>query len=385
MTSRIPRKPMKNFHLLLVCIVLFCSASSFSQSSIYGRVWDPANTPLGNGYVIVTDENIDTLYGETISLRKQTRSSPVGSYRIEGLPADTRLKVFAFHEKVPSAYGYKELVLKQNESRKVVVDIAMNFQDPGKTGNPLLRIPTLLKQANDFNAADKVIARLMKLTPTKKPPALPTRGLVACYPFNGNANDESGHGNNGNVHGGVTSTSDRFGNPNKAYSFNGIDGYIRVKRSTSLMFYSGMSISLWFQPMEFAKTQDMVSQWADNSGPDRGYCVDVGDQEVSCNILSNSNLLYYAVPNFANRWYSVVVTWNGSVSTLYLDGAQVTSRPTSGTFTNQNTPLGLGADLNPVESFFHGKLDDVRIYNRALSSVEIQRLYHENGWRMTSE
>lgn len=207
-----------------------------------------------------------------------------------------------------------------------------------------------------------------------------TRGLVAYYPFNGNVNDSSGNGNNGTLHGGVTSTSDRFGNPNKAYRFNGIDGYIRVERSTSLLFYNGISISAWFKPLEFVKTQAMIAQWTDGSGPDRGYCVDIGNQAVSFNFLSNDNLLEYSVPNDTTRWYSIIVTWNGSVSTLFVDGVQVASRPTTETFTNQNTPLGIAADLSAsAASFFYGTLDDIRIYNRSLSSTEIQQLYHEGG------
>jgi len=56
-------------------------------------------------------------------------------------------------------------------------------------------------------------------------------GLVAYYPFNGNANDESGYGNHGTIHGGVTLTADRHGNPNSAYRFNGTNGYILYKNT----------------------------------------------------------------------------------------------------------------------------------------------------------
>ncbi len=58
-------------------------------------------------------------------------------------------------------------------------------------------------------------------------------GLVAYYPFNGNANDESGNGNNGIVHG-ATLTADRSGNANSAYSFNGIDNYIDTNIPTGV-------------------------------------------------------------------------------------------------------------------------------------------------------
>ena len=59
---------------------------------------------------------------------------------------------------------------------------------------------------------------------------IPTNGLVAWYPFNGNANDSSGNGNNGTVHN-ATLSADRFNNPNSAYSFNGSSSYIKRRHS----------------------------------------------------------------------------------------------------------------------------------------------------------
>ena len=73
---------------------------------------------------------------------------------------------------------------------------------------------------------------------------IPTNGLVAYYPFNGNANDESGSGNNGTVNG-ATLTTDRFGNPNSAYLFNGINNYIIIPNVIINPNSSG-TISLWF-------------------------------------------------------------------------------------------------------------------------------------------
>ena len=55
-----------------------------------------------------------------------------------------------------------------------------------------------------------------------------TEGLIAYYPFDGNADDMSGYNNHGTIHGGVTLTEDRKGRPNSAYSFNGTNGYIEV-------------------------------------------------------------------------------------------------------------------------------------------------------------
>ncbi len=75
-------------------------------------------------------------------------------------------------------------------------------------------------------------------------------GLVAYYPFNGNASDKSGNGNHGTVYG-ATLTKDRFGNTNSAYSFDGIDDYIMVDLSVSLKFNpntSSFTLSAWVSP-----------------------------------------------------------------------------------------------------------------------------------------
>jgi len=75
---------------------------------------------------------------------------------------------------------------------------------------------------------------------------VPTNVLIAYYPFNGNANDESGYSNNGTVQGGVTWTSDRFGNTNSAALLDGIDGYIGVPNSPSLASPTiALSITGW--------------------------------------------------------------------------------------------------------------------------------------------
>lgn len=72
-----------------------------------------------------------------------------------------------------------------------------------------------------------------------------TEGLVACYPFDGNANDASGNGNHGTVHG-ATLTEDRFGNADSAYTFNGINNYIHLSSLDSIGFNNG-TVTLWFK------------------------------------------------------------------------------------------------------------------------------------------
>ena len=83
-----------------------------------------------------------------------------------------------------------------------------------------------------------------QMTMAQVPSYVPTNGLVAYYPFDGNANDDSGNGNNGTVNG-ATLTTDRFGNANSAYSFDG-QSYIRVPHTNMLNFGTGdYSLSVW--------------------------------------------------------------------------------------------------------------------------------------------
>ena len=95
-------------------------------------------------------------------------------------------------------------------------------------------------------------------------------GLVAWYPFNGNANDSSGNGNNGTVSG-ATLTTDRFGNPGKAYSFNGTNAYISVPNSSSLSIVGDITISAWIYDYgdngagyHTVLTKDLSGSWSYN-------------------------------------------------------------------------------------------------------------------------
>jgi len=130
--------------------------------SIYGRLWGPTNTPVVEGYVIVTDETIETLLGEAVTTRYP--GNKAGHYSIVGLPANKKLTVFAFHEKVPGFLTQKKVTLKPGENLKVILEIGLGgWQDPGMISNPLLRLPILLKQAQNTKQANELIKRLEEL------------------------------------------------------------------------------------------------------------------------------------------------------------------------------------------------------------------------------
>ena len=139
---------------------------------------------------------------------------------------------------------------------------------------------------------------------------IPTNGLVAYYPFSGNANDSSGNGNNGTVYG-ATLTTDRFGNANSAYSFDGVSNYINIANSILPSTSTSLSISLWF----IATTNGGEHLISDRSGAgneskysistDAGYTLGAGCENGDC---SGSCGSYTTSTSFSStNWNHVVL------------------------------------------------------------------------------
>jgi hypothetical protein len=216
------------------------------------------------------------------------------------------------------------------------------------------------------------------------PSYVPTNGLVAWYPFNGNANDESGNGNNGTVNG-ATLTADRSGNANKAYSFNGNN------ISTS---YSGISgngartISFWYNLSQNSSQTDMATMLGyGGSGLAGGSWGCAIFQNQPLIDVSASYAIYNSTANI-NSWYFYCVTYDQSNGSnvlsirLYINGILQTS--TTKTYntgiainTGKNSPITIGSSNTPESNFF-GKLDDIGIWNRALTQVEITKLFNSS-------
>ncbi len=230
--------------------------------------------------------------------------------------------------------------------------------------------------------------------------SLPTTGLVAYYPFNGNANDESNNGNNGTVTG-ATLAEDRFGNAGFAYSFNGIDNSIIVPSSTSLNIQRDITLSAWFKTDEpiiiaDAHTGGLVAKHETHLT--RQYDLflnDITSDSLSFDVIDNRDdntdtyLFNTAIPcglYYDNQWHSVIGTYDYSsgYTFLYIDGLLAKTKYIGQINLQQsNTPLTIGCHGLPpsgYRSFYHGQIDDIRIYNRSLMSNEVQALFHEGGY-----
>lgn len=207
---------------------------------------------------------------------------------------------------------------------------------------------------------------------------IPTNGLVAYWPFNGNANDESGNGNNGTVYG-ASLANDRFGHPNSAYTFDGINDFIRINTQPSLR-PPVISFSCW---VNFISCPSWGVLFDNLSGdPWNGYEIEYASVLQQQIIFEFYTSVHSGVSSLAtldfNKWYHYVLTYDGILIKMYLNGVLVNQKATTGNLNYTNTVNAtFGSRFTGTDAFFNGLLDDVRVYDHAITDQEIDALYHE--------
>jgi len=241
---------------------------------------------------------------------------------------------------------------------------------------------------NQLCLAVSFLLLLLACAPFGTPPPTNTtepsliKGLVAYYPFNGNANDESGNENHGAVHGAIL-TIDRFGNPDAAYHFDGVDDHINCGHSP-LLDVNHHTIAAWIRIDISSGHRRIVSK----VDPHVHEAIDLGinpDNRLRTNFATGSEKNHELLGSEVlenDRWYFVAVTYDGTKVALYVDGKVDSTFPRSGTVRTNGVDLAIGRHGGypyPDEDdyWFSGSIDEVRIYNRALSDTEIQALYNE--------
>jgi hypothetical protein len=212
-------------------------------------------------------------------------------------------------------------------------------------------------------------------------------GLVAYYPFNGNAHDESGNGANG-IDSGAVLTIDRFGNANSAYDFNGIDSYIKC--SADSLPSTNRTVALWFYWIPSILQTSPLGYGGGVCG--HSFLLDLGNPyigggkfETQGHCLTNELGVPW-INQPINSWYFWVVSIDGDTIRMYINDTLIgdTNNFSSETWVNGKylyfgcnvSPDGLSPYTDPNTTYFSGKIDDIRIYNRALTSTEIQELYY---------
>ena len=223
-------------------------------------------------------------------------------------------------------------------------------------------------------------------------------GLIAYYPFNGNANDESGNGNHGTVNGALL-TSDSAGNANSAYGFNGIDSYITV--GDKLDAQNGdLTLSAWVKADTYAQSAIIINKGMTSNGspPGCGYGLHVlqespvqtagihfrfddSDYGIRRDVFIPVNQVPIARFIFLTGTLRHIDSSTVQMS-IYLNGKLYSSKTfPSGPANDTNIPFAIGAhyrgEYGPVTAFFNGVIDEVKVYNRSLSDAEVQELYNQ--------
>jgi hypothetical protein len=224
------------------------------------------------------------------------------------------------------------------------------------------------------------------------PPYVPTNGLISYWGFSGNANDVSGNGNNGTVNG-ATLTSDRFGNANSAYSFNGVNNYIRCINA-GVTGNNSRSVAFWVKTS--STTPGSVLSYGNNDNPYQDFRVILNGLGVSCggantemsNTITGSGRGVQYAPN--NTWDFFTFVYDNALSTnlsnvkVYKNGILATSYCDENITNTLNTgslnPLTIGCyhwlAYSGNKQYFNGILDDIGFWNRPLTADEAMGLFN---------
>ena len=216
------------------------------------------------------------------------------------------------------------------------------------------------------------------------PDYVPTEGLVAWYPFNGSAIDESGNGHHGIVVG-ASATIDRNGNLNSALEFLGapvpgtdrtevaVDNHVAVPNFNE-GFENGISISLWSEV--YPTSESAFLQRRNNNNIDFSLELNSSHQPgVHLGFIGFSSTL-----SIVNEWTHLVLSYNEQSVQLFKNGTLIASESSTQNINSYDDLLLIGKYVyyggNTHHFFFNGKQDDIGFWNRALTEEEITALYN---------
>ncbi|MFC1857237.1 putative Ig domain-containing protein, partial [Thermodesulfobacteriota bacterium] len=204
-------------------------------------------------------------------------------------------------------------------------------------------------------------------------------GLVAYYPFNGEAKDESGNGHDGIVNG-ATLANDRFGNPNSSYSFDGASNYINISSVPTFINDEEKSFFLWVYLPDgisgdgFGNIRSIID--SSPSGHWRSFYIGIEGTSYKPSVLLESTVAE-GEPVTHDQWHHVGFVWAPNTPIkMYIDGNLSGQSENLSSWSSLTGSIYIGRQYsNPSGHYYEGKIDDIRIYNRALSEAEVQTLY----------
>ena len=243
------------------------------------------------------------------------------------------------------------------------------------------------------------------------PTYVPTDGLVAYYPFNGNANDASGNGNNGTVSG-ATLTANKDGDAEKAYEFtvNENGGWGNPQQEITVDYNTSMNsntitLSAWvfprIKPGSYAdRPLTIFGRWADGVSNEVFRFQITYDQNTTESAGAGANKIFLQISNASsngntsnnseffkggdipfNQWTHVAVTYDGSVGKVYQNGQLVAEDQIDVNINAGGSALNIGSlkSSNGTWYLFDGKLDELGYWNKVLSAEKIGNLFSNSA------
>ncbi|MGZ4413914.1 MAG: LamG-like jellyroll fold domain-containing protein, partial [Gaiellaceae bacterium] len=199
-----------------------------------------------------------------------------------------------------------------------------------------------------------------------------TTGLVAAYAFDegsgATVTDQSGNGNNGTLTTTTWTTAGKYGG---ALSFNGTSSRVTIANAASLQLTTGMTLEAWVNPTTVSNAwRDVIYK-----GNDNYYLMGTTDQggaPAGGGTFGNTNANAFATSALpANSWSYLATSYDGANLRLYLNGTLVSTVAKTGAITTTTNALTIGSD-SFWGQYFSGLIDNIRIYNTALSQTQIQ-------------
>ena len=203
-------------------------------------------------------------------------------------------------------------------------------------------------------------------------PARAATGLVAAYGFNQGSGtavtDSSGTGNNGSTSGTTWNASGRFG---PALSFSGTNASVTIPDSNSLDLAGGMTLEAWVNPTTSSGSWRTVVMKESPAGLNYALYSAETSNRPSAHVFTTSELDTRGTSALPlNTWSHLAGTYDGATLRLYVNGSQVASKAVTGGIATTNGALRIGGNAIWSE-WFKGLIDEVRVYNRALSAAEV--------------
>jgi hypothetical protein len=201
-----------------------------------------------------------------------------------------------------------------------------------------------------------------------------TGNLICFYSFTGNANDESGNNNNGIISG-ATFTNDRFKNNNSALSFDGINDNVTVPNNNNINFTKAITINLWMNVSAFFEREQYIIS---HGNWERRWKISISNNRLRWTVKTNSGVTDLDTETFLspNKLYNITAVYTGAEMEIYLDGKLDAFKNWTGDILTTNIDLTIAQTVPGDNNYnYKGILDDIRIYDYALSLDKIDELF----------